>query len=377
MRRAAFIYDEALSQHVLREGHVMQPTRLRYTYELLESYHAFDGQASRLVAPRPATDEELLSFHTPEYVAAVKAFSRGNFIADPARFNFSDYGDNPISPGMFEAASVAVGGSVAAAEMVVKGEVDAAFNVAGGYHHAQPNYASGFCIFNDPVIAINYLLGLGKRVVYVDIDAHHGDGVQGAFYSTDRVLTISLHESGRFLFPGSGEATEIGMGAGRGYAVNVPLAPDTGDEVYLWAFREVVPHLVRRFNPDVLFTQLGADSHYLDPITHLGLTTQGFAQVVKELGELCPRWVAAGGGGYEMGVVPRAWTLAYGAMLGRDFPDEIPTDYREKYGLKTLSDLQLPVISESARIQARAFAEASVATVKRLVFPVHGLPGTE
>ncbi|MBI4297541.1 MAG: acetoin utilization protein AcuC [Chloroflexi bacterium] len=373
MRRAAFIYDEALSHHVLREDHVLRPTRLRYTYELLESYHAFDGQSSHLVPPRSATEAELISFHTQEYVSAVRDFSEGRFSVDPAQFNFSDYGDNPIFPGMFQAASLAVGASLVAAEMVAKGEVDAAFNAAGGFHHAAPGYASGFCIFNDPVIAINYLLGLGLRVAYVDIDAHHGDGVQNAFYGTDKVLTISLHESGRFLFPGSGDVSEMGSGVGRGYAVNIPLAPFTGDDIYLRAFREVVPPLVSRFTPDILVTQLGADSHYLDPLTHLRLTAQGFVQVVKELGVLCPHWVALGGGGYEMGAVPRSWTLAYGAILGRDFPDAILESYREKYGLRTLSDHQPPAIDAASRLQAQAFAQASVAAVKRDVFPLHNL----
>ncbi|CAI8016538.1 Acetoin utilization protein AcuC [Geodia barretti] len=214
-RRAAFVYHDILSRHVLREDHVMVPTRLRYTYELLESYGAFQRPNAVLVEPRQAAEEEILTSHTREYGA----------------YGFSDHGDNPVYSGMYEASCWSTGGSLLAAEMVHKGEVDVAFNCAGGLHHAMPGRASGFCIFNDPVVAIKYLLDQGQRVVYVDIDAHHGDGVQHAFYDTDQVMTISLHQSGTYLFPGTGFVNEMGAGSGLGYSVNVPLYPYTNDEL--------------------------------------------------------------------------------------------------------------------------------------------------
>ena len=207
----------------------------------------------------------------------------------------------------------------------------------------------------------------------MDIDAHHADGIQNAFYDTDKVLTISLHETGRLLFPGTGEPSEIGVGSGKGYSVNIPLAPYTDDEVYLWAFDQVVPVLVSSFNPDVVFTQLGCDTHYLDPMTQLNLTTEGYAGLIKRLWQLAPRWVAVGGGGYEMRVVAGCWTLAYGIMTDGAWPDEIPKSYRESEGLKRLRDVEKPRIDSRIRKEARLFAEESVSAVKKLVFPLHGL----
>ncbi len=372
-RRAAFVYHDSLSRHVLREGHVMIPTRLRYTYELLESYGAFDMPNAALAEPRAATEKELLTFHTPEYVDAVRGLSRGEGRHNPAAYGFSDHGDNPVYAGMYEAALLSTGASLTAAELLADGRADAAFNCSGGLHHAMRGRASGFCIFDDPVIAINALLGRGLRVAYVDIDAHHGDGVQAAFYDTDRVLTVSMHESGSYLFPGTGFVEEIGEGRGRGFSVNVPLFPYTGDETYLWALREAVLPLVQAFEPDVLATQLGIDTYFRDPITHLGLTVQGHAELVEELGRLCQRWLAFGGGGYDLSAVARGWTLDFGVMLETEWPDEIPESYRERYGLTELRDPQGPSVDAAMREQARLFAGRTVEEIKRLIFPIHGL----
>ncbi|MDY7033271.1 MAG: acetoin utilization protein AcuC, partial [Thermodesulfobacteriota bacterium] len=188
MGRAAFVYDEILSKHILREDHVFLPSRLQLTYELLDSYRAFEE--SPLVAPKPADEEDLLSFHTKEYVEAVKSISRGETHFNPALYNFFQEGDNPPYEGMYEASSLVVGASLVAVQCITSGDVEVAFNISGGLHHAASRFASGFCIFNDAVIAINRLMRKGMKVAYVDIDAHHGDGVQDAFYSTDRVLTV-------------------------------------------------------------------------------------------------------------------------------------------------------------------------------------------
>jgi len=372
MRRAAFVYDEVQSRHVLREDHVLQPNRLQLTYELLQCYGVFDD--SLLVAPRMADEGELLSFHTPDYVEAVKSLSLGESRFNPATYNFFEDGDNPPYKGMYEVAARVAGASLVAAELVTSGQVDVAFNISGGLHHAAPNYASGFCVFNDVVITILSLVKRGFRVAYVDIDAHHADGVQNAFYESDRVLKISLHEWGRYLFPGTGAVSEIGKGPGTGYTVNLPFFPYTDDEVYLWAFREVVPPLVQRFKPDILVAQLGCDTHYLDPLTHMMLTTEGYATVVTELKRLAPKWIALGGGGYEMGVVARAWTLAYGIMTDHDWPDEIPAPFRERYGLKRLRDEGELNIDSRLKEQARPFAEKVVAEIKRIFYLHHPFP---
>ena len=316
MPRAAFVYDDMMSQHELRSDHPMRPVRLRYTYELLQGYGAFDSYDALLVSPRSAAEDELLWLHTPEYVGAVRRLSAGEGTREAGRFNFSLQGDNPFYPGMFEAATLSSGATLLAAELVAEGAAEVAFNISGGLHHAAAGHASGFCVFNDPALAIHYFLRRGMRVAYVDVDAHHGDGVQEAFYDDDRVLTISVHESGRYLFPGTGFVKELGQGQARGYSVNLPLFPYTDDEVYLDAFREVVPPLIRAFAPDVLVTQLGIDSYHSDPLTHLQLTTQGFVEVVREFAALGLPWLATGGGGYDLMAVARAWTLAYGVMLG-------------------------------------------------------------
>ena len=373
MRRAAFVYDDTLTRHVLRSDHPLVPMRLRLAYELLLSLNAFELDGASLVAPRPATVDELLGFHAPEYVAAVAAFGRGESLDQAPRFNFSQYGDNPVFPGMYDAALQSTGASVRAADLLVDGRVEAAASFAGGLHHAMAGHASGFCVFNDPVIAIQRFLKEGWRVAYIDVDCHHGDGVQAAFYDTDQVLTISLHEAGEYLFPGTGFVGEIGEGRGRGYSVNLPLHPFTDDEVYLWAFSEVVPPLLDAFRADALVTQLGIDTHFQDPLTHLRMTVQGYLRVVEELGRLSRgRWLALGGGGYNLGAVARGWAGAYGVMLEHPWPDTLPAAFREQYGIERLSD-DPPPLTPEVRREARRYAEASVSQIQRLIFPHHGL----
>ena len=375
MRRAAFVFDDTLSGHVLGESHPMQPIRLKRTYDLLDAYHAFDDENSLLVKPREATDIEVGWLHDGDYIAAVRSLSLGLSGYNPEQYGFSVQGDNPIYSGMYDAALLSTGASLVAAELVASQQVDVAFNISGGLHHAAAGHASGFCIFNDPVIAIKYFLEQGKRVAYVDIDAHHGDGVQQAFFDDNRVLTISLHESGRFLFPGTGFTSESGSGEGSGYAVNLPFYPYTEDDLYLWAFREVVLPLVKAFAPDVLVTQLGIDSYHSDPLTHLQVTSRGFTEAITEFANLGLPWLALGGGGYDLSAVARCWTLAYGVMLGEEWPDRIPSDYAEQHGTKSLRDTVALEVPAQVRADAKNLAEESVATIKSEIFPEHQLGG--
>ena len=216
------------------------------------------------------------------------------------------------------------------------------------------------------------------RVAYVDIDAHHGDGVQDAFYHDNRVLTVSIHESGQYLFPGTGFAAESGGDEAVGYAVNLPLYPYTNDEIYVETFSQVVPPLLRAFAPDVLVTQLGIDSYHSDPLTHLQVTTRGYVAAIEMLAGLGLPWLAVGGGGYDLGAVARAWTLAYGVMCGVDWPDEIPRAFARQpfaveHGISQLRDTMVVGIPADVQRDARRYAEESVAAIKREVFPVHGL----
>ena len=373
MPNAAFVYDDALSRHDLRSDHPMRPIRLRHTYELLSAYGAFDGDASLLIDPRAATEAELEWVHTRDYVAAVRSLSAGLAAVQPEKFGFSERGDNPVYPGMYDAALLSSGATLVAAELVAEKRVDAAFSIAGGLHHAAPTHASGFCIFNDPAIAIKYFLDRGMRVAYVDVDAHHGDGVQDVFYQDERVLTISIHESGQYLFPGTGFVSEAGVGAGVGYSVNIPLFPYTEDELYLWAFYEVVPPLIRAFVPDVLVTQLGIDSYHTDPITHLQLTSRGYVEIIREFARLGLPWLALGGGGYDLGAVARCWSLAYGVMLGVEWPDRIPESVADEYPSPTLRDTVALEVPDNVRQQARQYLEDGVADLKREVLSRHGL----
>lgn len=370
---AAFVYEDSMSRHVLSETHPMKPIRLRYTHDLSNAYGMFHAEGAALSKPRMAAVEEVATFHTPEYIRAVRAIGEGDLSSNPAAFNIGP-GDNPAYEGMYDAAMLSTGGSMRCVELLLDEGFDAAFNISGGLHHAMPNHAYGFCVFNDPVMAINELVRRGLRVAYVDIDCHHGDGVQLAYYDTDQVLTISMHESGQFLFPGTGHVQEMGTGRGRGYSVNVPLYPYTSDDLYYWAFKQVTLPLLDAFQPDALVSQLGIDTHYLDPITHLALTTQGFRKVVAKFAGLAPKWLALGGGGYDVHAVARSWTLAYGVMARQDLVDEIPDSYRRQHGVETITDrAPLPETIRSAKEDARTFAEASVRTVQRMIFPLHGI----
>jgi acetoin utilization protein AcuC len=317
--------------------HPLRPDRVLLTWDLIHAYGLDVAPGVRTLSSEPATDEVIGSVHTAEYIDATKRAGEG----EPGPWGRFGYGpgDNPIFPRMHEAASIVVGASVAAARAVWQEGYDHAFNASGGLHHAMPGRASGFCVYDDPAVAIAWLLQEGaERVAYVDVDVHHGDGVQSIFYGEPRVLTVSIHESGEYLFPGTGFPEERGSGAAEGTKVNVPLEPLTGDDGWLTAFREVVPARVREFRPDVLVTQLGCDTHATDPLAHLRLTTRAYREAAKILHGLAHeaaagRWVATGGGGYQWArVVPRAWTIAFAEMADAldDLPDELPESWIEE-----------------------------------------------
>ena len=233
-------------------------------------------------------------------------------------------GDNPVFTGLWEWSQLHAGAYLQCAQLVSEGEARVAFNIAGGLHHAGASQASGFCYVNDPVLAIYHFVDKGKRVMYLDIDAHHGDGVQWAFYDDSRVLTVSFHQDGRTLFPGTGGLNEIGRGNGMGYSINVPMLPGTDDHVFWEGFSSVVPRLMAMFKPDVVVSQLGVDTFQDDPLAALELTTHGFCRVIAYLTQHAPAWVALGGGGYNASNVARAWALAWAIMNGADLSDELP-----------------------------------------------------
>lgn len=322
----AFLYTDAYLDYDYGPTHPLRIIRLKLTYGLIKSYGLLDLPSVQFIPTIKAEEKDLAAFHSEEYLNILKQANEGYPMED-AYFYGLGPGDNPIFPGLFNLSLLLTGATLQAVDFVADGKGEIAFNIAGGLHHAMRARASGFCYINDPVIGIMRLLNRGKRVAYIDIDAHHGDGVQKAFYETNQVLTISLHESGHTLFPGTGFEYEIGEGEGEGYSVNLPFPPHTEDEVYVRVFDEVVPELVHAFKPDVVVTQLGVDTFYDDPLTNLHLSIFGFERILKKIKNLAPKWIALGGGGYNISNVARAWTLAWAVMNGIELNEKLPESF--------------------------------------------------
>jgi len=369
--KTAFIYSDEFSGFDYGSGHPLKPFRLKLTYDLIKACSLLAPEDPRLIEPHPARDEDLLTFHTKDYLHILKAANSGGYVTAAEAYGLGP-GDNPVFRGMFDWSKLVAGASLRAADLVDSNEAAIAFNIAGGLHHAMAGHASGFCYINDPVLAIMHLADRGRRVAYIDIDAHHGDGVQEAFYGTDRVLTISLHETGEALFPGSGFEQEIGAGAGKGYSVNIPLPPEADDEIFVHAFTGTVPALVEAFRPDVVVSQLGVDTFRSDPLSHLNLTTNGFSRAVRIIKDLAPKWVALGGGGYDIANVARAWTLAWAVMNDCDGPDEVPEAFLKKhpgdrFPGKHLRDEPF-IVTGRRKEEMRKEVDRVIASVKEHVF---------
>ena len=331
MPTCALVWSDDLARYRFRPGHPLDPRRLELTVSLIRALDLVGGDDRPVIPPRQATDDELRTVHSADYVAAVQAASDGGPV--DARYGLGTE-DVPVVPRMHEMARAVVGATLTAAETVASGRATRALSLAGGLHHAHAEAASGFCVYNDLAVAIRWLQREhGMRVLYLDYDAHHGDGVQEIFYEDPDVLTISLHESGLYLFPATGFVDELGSGEGHGYSVNVPFEAQTEDASFLAAFDALVPELATAFRPDIIVLQTGCDAHALDPLTHMRCTTGLFEQLVQRVvrlaDELCDgRIVATGGGGYAIHtVVPRAWTLTWAALCGVVAPDAIPREW--------------------------------------------------
>lgn len=337
--RFVIVYGPELSAYTFSDDHPLQPCRHGLTMSLLSTLGWLDDPRIVVQPPRPATVAELLSAHSYPYIQAVEhaqAIARRQRPYLDLSFYGLGAGDNPIFDDIADAAALYVGASVVAMEAVLGGDTLHAYNPAGGMHHAMKGRASGFCIFNDIAVAINAALAAGRCVAYVDLDAHHGDGVQAAFYDDPRVLTISIHESGRFLFPGTGDIDETGNGAGRGTNLNIPLPPLAGDEAILAAVERIVEPAVRAFAPSLLVTQTGCDTHHSDPLTHLGATLALYPAVAHLQHRLAHQvcggsWLIVGGGGYDPAdVTPRAWTAFFGTVLGHETEGvALPEEWRQ------------------------------------------------
>jgi acetoin utilization protein AcuC len=385
---AALVYADELLTYDFGKHHPMAPHRVDLTIRLATAFGVLDRL--RVQTPEPLSDEALLRVHTQDYVDALIAAS-----ANPRGHYGHGLGgpDNPTFPGMHHASKRIAAASVTAADLVADGQVLHAANLMGGLHHAMPNRASGFCIYNDAALAIAELLDAGhERVAYVDVDVHHGDGVERVFADDERVLTISLHESPMTLFPGTGRSDDVGGPNALGFAVNLPLPAGTGDARWLRAFDAVVPQLLAEFAPTVLVTQQGADAHELDPLAHLNLSVDGQRAAYVRLHDLAHslangRWVVLGGGGYAtVDVVPRAWTHLLAITTGEPLvpstrlPESYLAHVASRFGRRgpaTMTDgndqhvTDVPAF-ESGFDPADPVDQVVLAT-RRAVFPYHGL----
>ncbi len=382
-------WDDHLTSYNFGPGHPLAPIRVELTIELARALGVLDGDGVIVVAPAQATDAELGYVHDAGYIEAVRQAGRAESIPVAGRYGLGTE-DDPIFPGMHEASALVAGATLAAARAIWSGQAEHGVSIAGGLHHAMRDHASGFCVYNDPAIAISWLLAQGAEgVAYVDIDVHHGDGVQAAFYHDPRVLTISLHESPRTLFPGTGRPSETGGREAAGSAVNVALPAGTRDAGWLRAFHAVVPPLLRAFRPQVLVSQHGCDTHWMDPLANLELTIDAQRAAHAAIHALAHetaggRWLLTGGGGYEVvQVVPRTWTHLLAEAAGQPIDPAIPTPpgWRDYVARRTRAAAP-EFMTEQAPARYPRFEDGydpdepidqAIMATRAAVFPLHGL----
>ena len=380
-------WDDRLTGYDFGPGHPLAPVRVELTIALARELGVLAGPDVTLLIPAAANLAELELVHDADYIDAVR--QAGLDGRSNGRYGLGTP-DNPVFDGMHEASALVAGATLAAARAVWRGETGHAANIAGGLHHAMRRSASGFCVYNDPAIAIKWMLAQGaQRIAYLDLDVHHGDGVQAAFYDDPRVLTISLHEHPATLFPGTGLASEIGSGEGRGYAVNVALPAGTGDAGWLRAFDAVVPPLLRAFAPEVLVSQHGCDSHRLDPLANLELSIDAQRRAQLMVHDLAHeitggKWLLTGGGGYELvQVVPRSWTHLLAVAAGHPVDPELPVPAAwralalERTGetapTRMTDGAPATYIPVTAGIDPGDRVDAAIVNTCRAVFARHGL----
>lgn len=369
----ALVYSSAFDAYSYGEQHPFQLHRYGLALELMEAYGLLKLPNARRCDCSPVSDQQILTFHSPAYLARLKEFSASEQPRADFLFGLGD-AECPVFKGLYDYAALGAGATLEACRLVAEEGFGAVLSLAGGWHHAHRAKASGFCYLNDAVIAINWLLTQGRRVAYLDLDAHHGDGVQEAFYDSDQVLTISLHESGIYFFPGTGFEDETGSDQGQGYTVNLPLLAHTDDPLYMRAFDEVVYPLLAAFNPDIIVAQIGADTFRTDPLTRLEITTHSYAYIMRKLQALKIPWVALGGGGYDLMNTARAWTIAWAAMNGVELPPRLPASFVTKihergYPHRMLLDA-LHWADPHDRLLALDALEKSIAAIRKTVFPI-------
>ncbi len=373
---ALFLYNPEIVQFDYGATHPFRLERVWLTEDLCRRLGLFVGAGRSVRSYAPADRDELLVAHDPAYLDVLAAASQGIGAPGLALHGLGS-GDNPVFPGLWDYALYTAGGTLEAARSLLRDDAQRVFHPGGGLHHAQRSRASGFCYVNDVVVAIHYLVDQGQRVFYLDLDAHHGDGVELAFYGNPVVMTLSIHQDGRTLFPGTGFVHEIGQGDGTGYAVNVPLLPAMSDEVYLRVWDELVAPLIAAFSPDVIVTELGADALQGDPLAALALHLRGWWELVRRIAALKIPWLAVGGGGYDLANTMRAWTLAWGAMVEWEPVDSLPAAPAElpgcAAGMTWPRDLWSAPAPCAWAMPGEEAITAILRQVRARVFPHHGL----
>jgi len=374
-RKSIFLHSPELEQYGYPDACPFNTRRAGLTRKTAYNMGLLSGSDREEVAPVKANRAELEMFHTARYLDAMQQAEKGDLSSDAFLMGLGTP-DCPVFHGMVDYAALASGASITGARRILAGEAWTAFNPSGGYHHAFPSKAAGFCYVNDVVLACKVLADAGKRVLFLDLDVHHCDGVQAAFYSRKDVMTVSLHESGKTLFPGSGFEDEIGEGEGKGYSANVPLPVGTYDSAYHMAFEQVALPLLKAFNPDVIVLELGMDTLSGDPLAHLHLTNNVYVDIVGDILKLDTPILATGGGGYHVENTVRAWSLLWSVLCGDSLDDMsigmggVMLGNMEWAG--GLRDRML--ISDAGRRDAvDAEIKATVERVRRNVFPYHGL----
>jgi len=375
-RKAAFIYSPELEKYNYPPEHPFNITRATRVRKVINSMGLLSGPDRSEIPPEPAERIVLKKFHTARYLHALKTVSKGKFDTEALGMGIGT-SDCPVFSGLYDYSVLAAGGTLVAAKLLLTGSADVAFNPSGGYHHAGPERASGFCYINDVALVCTILAEAGKRVLYLDVDVHHGDGVAYAFYDRSDVMTISFHETGRMLFPGTGFEDETGTGAGKGYCVNIPLPAGTFDEQYMKAFEAIALPLIKFYDPDVFVFELGADALAGDPLAHLQLTNNVYADIINHLLTFNKPILATGGGGYNIENTVRAWALAWNVLCGADSGN----DANLGMGGVMLESTEWPgglrdrtiAPSKAQRNAVEPVIETTLEAVKANVFSIHGL----
>jgi len=373
--KTAFIYSKEFSKYKPPKGYPWSVKRTEATFQLCKKLKLFDYEWIRVHTPEPAKESEVLAFHDKKYIALLKKANKGVFREEWLKYGLG-ITECPVYEGVYDYNLLGTGATLLGVKLINEGTADIVFNPTGGFHHAGRDFAAGFCYLNDVVLAVGKWLNKKKRVLYIDIDAHHGDQVQEAFYSTSRVMTISFHENGKTLFPFStGFENEIGKGRGKGYAVNVPLPEGTGDQEFMWAFQRIFPPLVKSFKPDVVIAALGVDGLFSDPLSNLKLTNVGFSQAVQIILDHSPKLLALGCGGYSLENAVRTWTLEWAVLNGLGCSEEDLMSFGGVFwgdGVCSLRDTPSFIPDEMREKNMKEIRRVTRA-VRKVVFPIHGI----